>query len=380
MSIGFLATVLIFLGLVACTESTPSFSPARPTPQGKDTLTDTLNDIRDFADLFARGVRTNNDLLNDPALTSVTSEFGPTIIDLKNLPSKSELAIADVKPWSSWWYPKKDGFVFTNRDGSNSSTFGKYDLVRKKKDGQAASALDFERKNHNGNGPNWEGLCDAWALAAISSPEPKRAVTMQVGRSASKTVTFQISDLKALLLKSFEAVDDSSFKYYGQKFTGDRQGWIYPDIFPEQLHRFIEIQLFQNRQAFVMDHDPGIEVWNVPVFKANYTMAVVPDNPNAVFVRIWLYSAQSTQNNELDFVGTKEAIREYNYVLEGVRDSNNILTVTSGYWVKGPSGIDSRKDHPDYLLRIPDAIKIVRKSWNPELDISIVDEILNQSY
>ena len=129
-----------------------------------------------------------------------------------------------------------------------------------------------------------------------------------------------------------------------------------------------------------MDHDPGVEVWNVPVYKANYTMSSIPNQPDSVFVRAWLFSAESVHPNEKEFVGTKLAIREYDYVLTGSRSDNGDLTITSGYWVVGPTGVDSRADHPDYFTRIPNLKKLVRKSWNPEIDVQLIDEILAKSY
>ena len=54
--------------------------------------------------------------------------------------------------------------------------------------------------------------------------------------------------------------------------------------------------------------------------------------------------------------------------------------VESGYWVKGPDGTDSRKDHPDYVLKIQEPGPLTRKSFNPEIEIEIVDEILSRAY
>ena len=129
-----------------------------------------------------------------------------------------------------------------------------------------------------------------------------------------------------------------------------------------------------------MDHDPSAEVWNVPVFKANYTIDSIPGEPNSVFVRTWVFSAEQVTADKKSSVGTREAIREYNYVLTGIRNSSGDLLVKSGYWTKGPTGVDSRRDHPDYLTTIPDPQRLIRKSWNPEIDIKLVDEILSQSF
>ena len=383
-----IATLSILLPLIvlSCAQDQNSgrFVPQKPKLTGN-----ALTDLRDYGDLmrseYVAGTSTPDidKLLNDPALTAVTREFGPSVIPNQKLPFKSALAASQDKPWSSWWFPKREDTLFSDARGRRTAALTKYDFIRLKyfeqtERGQPPnSAAEFERKNHNPNAITWEGLCDAWSLASISQPEPKHPVTVTVG---GDSVTFSVGELKALLLKTYEAVDDAGLKYYGQKFTGDYNGWIYPDVFPDQFHRFIEIQLFKNKQAFVMDHDAGIEVWNIPVYKTNYVMNSVPNDPNAVFVRTWLYTAEPVQPGEKDFVGTKEAVREYDYVLQGKRNVNGDLEVTSGYWVKGPDGVDSRKDHPDYLIRIADPAKLVRKSWNPEIDVELVDSILARSH
>lgn len=323
-------------------------------------------------------------LLDDPALTSVTRDFGATVIGAQNFPLttpvKSVIAIADVKAWSSWWYPRKSRFLFDESAGRASSPLGKYDVLRSARTGRNSTAANYESNGYNPSALSWEGLCDAWAIASLSHSEPKHPVTFTEGRGSARTsVTFSIADLKALLLMTYEAVADTSFKYYGQKFTGNESGWIFPDIFPEQFHRFVEVQLFERKQAFIMDHDPGIEVWNVPVYKANYSMSPVPNKPDAVLVKMWLFSAESTQANEMSFVGTREAVREYDYILEGSRNANGDLLVETGHWVNN-EGINSRSNHPDYLVQMPAPGTLVRKSWNPEMDIALVDEILAKSY
>lgn len=370
-------TLFFTLTLVSGCAKQTLFNPIMPQATGIN-LT---NDIRDFGDIL-RNFSGHDDggMLSDPVLYSVKTEYGLSVISMKSLPFKSSQAIANVKPWSSWWYPKKDNDLFVDYNGKRSSTLTKYDYVRQKRNDRLGAAADYEKINYNSNATPWEGLCDAWAIASISSPEPQHPVQMGAGGFFSSSVTFSVADLKALLLKTYEAVDDVGLKYYGQKFTGGYGGWIYPDIFPEQFHRFVEIQLFKQKQAFIMDHDAGIEVWNVPVYKANYIVNQIPNEPNSVFVQMWLYSAEALQSDERNFVGTKESIRGYNYVLQGVRNAQGDLVVNSGYWVKGPDGVDSRKDHPDYLIQIPAPEKLKRKSWNPEIDVSLVDEILSKSY
>lgn len=334
-----------------------------------------------FQNLFER-YYDPHDSFSDPQLYSVSSKYGNSVIPMNKLPIRSVVVEAEHRPWSSWWYPKKEKTIFQNSNPNQLSPLEKYDRYLRYKGYSIGrnqkSAVDYEENQFNPFVKTWEGLCDAWAIASISENEPQHSRIFQLSRSPnSKILEFTPGDLKALLLKIYESVDDRELEIYGQKFTGTYDGWIYPDIFPDQFHRFIEVELFKNKRAFMMDHDASEQIWNVPVFKANYIIEAVDSDPNAVFVRMWLVSAESWSKEDLEKLGTKEAIREYNYKLYGTRDRNGNLHVEGGEWVKGPSGIDSRVDHPDYLVKIPEKSQITRRSSNPYIDPIIVDDILN---
>lgn len=349
------------------------YTPLIPSPTG-----DPLIDAGIYGDILREDYL---GLLRDPTLYSITREFGPSVISHKIFPVKVEPVAATTIPWSSWWYPKKETFMFQDSEENQmQSPLTKYDLLRRSRFPTAGSASDYERRRYSPLALAWEGLCDAWAIASVSKPEPKRPVKMLLSDGSRRSVVFTVADLKSLMLKTFEAVESTHIKYYGQKFTGQFSGWIFPDIFPEQFHRFIEVQIMQKQQPFVIDHDPGVEVWNIPVFRANYTMDLIPNTPDSVLVTMYIYTAESTLVSEKNFVGTKQAVREYNYVLHGKRDDVGNLVVNSGYWVKGASGVDSRNDHPDFALVVTDKNKLQQKSWNPEIDINLVNEILAKSY
>lgn len=390
VALRFILFLSIFMNLIGCAPSEKIVYVKQFVPETPIVSPDaSIETKRKNADILRSQDKDFMASINDPALTAVTQEFGYSVIKAKVFPFNSGSAKADIKPWSSWWFPKRDAKLFDDSKARNStdyenlSALTKYDIYRKSRNPEAGSSAKYEQNSYNPNSLTWEGLCDAWSMASITFPEPKRSVTIPLGRSgitANNMITFYIDDLKALLLKTFEAVDDKTIKYYGQKFTGQENGWIYPDIFPEQFHRFLEVQLFEKHKPFIIDHDQGIEVWNVPIFKANYTMTAIPDKPDSVFVRTWVYYADSIKTKEKNFIGTKEVVREYDYVLEGERNSDGDLVVKIGYWVKGPTGNDSRRDHPDFIMLPPPPEQLVRKSWNPEIDVSTVDEILSLSY
>jgi hypothetical protein len=338
-----------------------------------------VNYLSELAELVLANRDYRPEELNDPALYPATTEFGPTLIPMAQLPIETELVSAKKKPWSSHWFPRAEKDIF--EDGRGGSPIEKYDLVRATLTNSASDAAAFERSRHKPDAPKWEGLCDAWAIASLLFPEPTRSRTLRLDGGYhnfnNNRVTFSVGDQKALLLKSVEAISSAGLKVYGQKFLGDFAGWIYPDLFPQELHRFVEKQLFEKREAFVMDHDPGVEVWNEPVFKGNYKITALPGRSDAVNVRLWLYSAAPLRREEKDRVGTKEVTREYNYILYGKLDGQGNLVVDSGAWQKGDL-VDSRRDHPDYVFTIPNLAAIVPASYNNQFDPAIVKQILGR--
>jgi hypothetical protein len=327
------------------------------------------------ADVSRAAMVLRGDYFEDPSLSRVSRDFGRSKIQIPSSLVRSPVAEARVKPWSSWWYPKFEDTLFSSATGL--SPLEKIDLYRdahfQAKRPEGMGAAPFEKRKQDTRALAWEGMCNAWSLASILAPEPREPRTFRIGK---KDVTFSVGDQKALLLKTFEGLSDNEVQVYGQKFTGNDEGWIHPDIFPDQFHRFVEVQLFERKKPFIMDHDAGVEIWNVPVYKANYSMGPVEGMPNAVQVRMWLYSASSTQKSEMDFVGTKETIREYHYILFGEPMPDGTLEINSGIWIKGPNGIDSRKDHPDYFLTVSESALAARQSFNPYVQADLVDRIL----
>jgi hypothetical protein len=297
----------------------------------------------------------------------VVREFGPTVIDVTTLPYSSPVLDSGKRPWSSWWF-QKIRHDFTGDPGS--SILAKFDRayrIEATENSTYAAEKKLERRQFSA----WEGLCDAWALSSLFYPEPRRAVT--VGG-----VNFTVGDLKGLILKSYEAVPDSDLTTYGEKFLGNADSWMFPDLFPEQFHRFIEIVLGRNKQVFVMDRDPGAEVWNVPVYKSNYRIEKHPNDPRKVIVKMWLFAAGARSFERRDEVGRDEIVYEYVYELNGELSADQkLLTVNSGSWSQ--SGFtDSRVNHPDYLL-LPKSNTLNRASYNPNLDSARVDRIVKGS-
>lgn len=314
-----------------------------------------------------------SDALKNPKYRSATNKLGPTVIDLSTLPYTSPVLDSGKKPWSSWWYPKIDLDFTQPKDKSRKmGILEKFDLVNGTL-GTSESAYAYET-NVTQSTVSWEGLCDAWAIASLVYPEPRREVSYSVrrpGSTANETVTFDILDLKGLLLKTFESSPENQFDIYGEKYLGNSNGWIFPDIFPDQFHRLIEVYLGERKQAFMMDHDARIEVWSVPVYKASFKITAVEGQPNTVMVKMWLITAAPAESDNKEVVGTVQRTFDYTYTLSGDLDpSGRYLTINDGDWVG-----ESINKHPDYFL-IPKKEHVLRKSFNPFINIQKVDEIL----
>lgn len=289
-------------------------------------------------------------------LTAVTGYYGSLTVEEGKFSAES-----NRKPWSSWWYPVYLMELF--QEPHEISTLERYDRYVRRSRRKIATAAAFERQNaFDSRAANWAGLCDGWALASLYLPEPVKAVTLN-------RITFRIRDLKALSIKTFEQVKD--LPTYGQRNNG-RWDSIYQDVYPDQFHKFIQAELFLQKNSFIMDHDAGVEVWNTPVWKAITKLTSDPNNNGIMRVKTWLYTA-SPHVEDLNFLGTKEVVRIYTYNLYGEREPDGHFYVKSGEWTD-----DSRWDHPDFLIALPNFIE--RNTENSQLDIEIIDEILAPAY
>lgn len=299
-----------------------------------------------------------NDPLNKASMVAVTREFGQSHIDMRKLPITIGQTEASIKPWSAWWYPASsnvDSKLYNRFYGQRDSALAKYDIVRQKMTGRPSNAVANES---NDNAKYWEGLCLQAALAPLMMPEPKHDVDFN-------GVHFTIFDLKGLMFKTFEALPESAFKYYGEINLGKADAFNVLDMYPDQVHRFLEIQIQRDRKPFIFDHNPGPEIWNEAGYAFNSKIETYPGHPDWVKVRTNLFSAANLTVDEIESkpTGTSRLARTYEYVLKGHLESDGTLTVTGGFWLN-----ESRDEHPDYIM-IPDINRImsagIRKSKNP---------------
>ncbi len=391
---------------------------------------------------------------------SVTNDFGDVIINLNQLnnavaevrtlnqkisdPSRRmpeewrledvvtqipERGITKFEPWSSYFFPANNDVLFTRekrkltsdeRDKVSRTGFlglgGKvsdtwisplrqYDhFSRKEMKNSSGSAADWEENNYKENAKaieHWYGLCHAWSLATFVEDEPKNAV---YGDIDGEFLSLQPGDIKALILKKYQFVEESAFKMYGQRFDGspDENTGLspdYEDLYPEQVHRFIDAVLYGNRwpahmgrhvpRPFIMDYDARQDVWSVPVYSGRLTIRPATQGgapvKNAVLVRLDLYAADSYHNADERFqMGLSQLNKVYYYALYGdYDDTSGNLHVHSGIWLNRDIA-NSAFDHPDFFLYIDDVRKIrpippgtEGYPINPHLNYSNIDRLVN---
>ncbi len=300
--------------------------------------------------------RNSNDLVTTPEVHSeVTGEFGALTV-------REGEFVGDTKivPWSSWWFPTKDRYMFESSNITQLAPLQKYDLfVKKTHDVETNAALYEENEIYDPSEVNWAGLCHAWAVASVLHKEPKSSITR-------KDITFTVADQKALLLKSYENVSD--LQIYGRRYNGSFND-DYNDIYPDQFHRFVQVYLFERHLPFLMDYDPSFPVWTVPAY--NVKFKIVKDGENSAHVKAWITLASSFVDSP-NFVGTKKTTKYYEYKLKGTWEGGE-LRVSSSEWMN-----DAVYDHPDFLIGYPTKVK--RASLNKGLDIAMINEIVGEDY
>jgi hypothetical protein len=295
----------------------------------------------------------------DPRYTSVTNKLGPLVIEKSIIGQMQTVELKKV-PWSSWWWPTYEQKMFNLwRFGTNISPLGKYDSYVDATRGRSAGAANYEKDElYDPRAVGWQGLCDAWSIASILHPEPKKPKTVA-------GIDFAVRDLKALLLKTYEVYDNIDM--YGVRNNSEWND-IYSDIYPDQLHRFLQYYAFKLKKNFIIDTDASHQVWNHPVYKVQMRMKRDASDSKLLQVKLWLHMATPFVEDP-DFVGTKTSIKKYTYQLHIQDESDEMLVIKKGEWTDR-----SRWDHPDYVL-LPE-MNVKRGTMNKKVSIGIVDTIL----
>jgi len=297
------------------------------------------------------------------AQTEVTRLFGESTVRPGSFYWES-----DKKPWSAYWYPHLDPILFDNARAGRSAPIEKYDQYLKKAHKLSSKATKAEETLFKARvrADSGDGLCMAWAKAAILEDEPEYGAVLN-------DIDFRVGDIKALLIKSYEAFE--GHRILGERNQGNNRP-DYMDLYPDQLHRFMQIYLEEQRKPFIMDHDATTSVWNVPVFRAAGSVTQDASNPHLLHVEVLIgYAGFLDDRNgrpAVDSVGRKSENRLYTYDLYGEPLGNNSWRIKYGVWTGR-----SENDHPDYVVLMPETGK--RKSFNAELDVEKIDEITHRA-
>ncbi len=295
---------------------------------------------------------------------SVISDYGPLRVRAGAI---EEGEVPESKrPWSAYYYPLKDTALFGDGQGNlaKDSPLAKYDQYSvRRTPAVPKQAAAWERDTWQKGGreaQGWEGLCNAWAFASLLSPAPLASRTVM-------GITFSVGDQKALLLKTYESTE--ALVHYGRNFeAGPDADWNV--VYPEEFHRFLQVQLFEKKQPFIMDADATGQIWNYPVHYARTEVTADPHDPGRVHVRAQVLASGMLERRYRDSIEVPAHPFEYTYDLVGNPRSDGTLDVVYGEW-KGDS---YSKMHPNYLIPMPQELQ--RASANPEIDTGLVDEIL----
>ncbi len=280
------------------------------------------------------------------AVRAVFRDFGdlyisPTGIDERGRPETLTLAVDDtMRPWAGYWYPKSKAEIFANEN----SPLRKFEIYLAKR-GWASSIVSWEKERWQpGIYADWEGLCDALAMASVLTREPQSTLSLN-------EVDFTLADQKALALKYYEGFEP---KVYGIRYEGSAESdGEMQDLRPEAFHRLVETFLQDKKQALVMDSDPGPEVWAKPVYKVTWKIYQDPDFANAYRVDAFLSmltprtDPPKAEDDPLTdyFTDTASPKYEYRLYVDPNDRRDNKLKVVAGEWLN-----DSLDQHPDMIF------------------------------
>lgn len=280
------------------------------------------------------------------AVRAVFQDFGdlyiePSATDERGRPQGSTHAVEEKKrPWAGYWYPKSKPEMF----GTENSPLGKFERYLAKR-GLSSSLVSWEKERWQpGLFSDWEGLCDALAMASVLTSEPQVALTVE-------DIVFTPADQKALALKYYEGYEP---KVYGIRYEGsaDSDGEM-QDIRPEAFHRMVEAFLQDKKQALVIDSDPGPEVWAKPVYQVSWKIYQDPDYEDAYRVDAFLSmltprtdppQAESDPLTDY-FTDTASPKYEYRLYVDPNDRRGTKVKVVAGEWLN-----DSRDQHPDMIF------------------------------
>ena len=246
-------------------------------------------------------------------------------------------------PWSGYWWPHFRG-------GLEAPAL-KYDQATGKQ------AAPWERTHHPAKDritglpvPQWYGFCHAWAAAAVMEREPRTPVSYAAaGRSPTD---FTVGDLKGLLT-ACHAQDVANV--YGGRNEGTGPD---NDIAPDELWRLLKLYIQQQHIPLIVDTDPGVQVWNYPIY--SYRVVFNPvDRSGTNNCVLEIFMADDAVGP--DYLGSKLRYERYGFTC---RMSGSNVIAGSGKWT-------NPNHHPDFAW-----YPYLAVGENPEIDYAAVKKIL----
>ena len=302
----------------------------------------------------------------------VRAEFGDLYIDPHKLAAATPDTTAEVvelathKPWSGYWYPFREKDMFLGEE----SPLGKLDQLLVAA-GKEPGASAWEEKQQRVGQP-WEssdGLCDAWAIAATLTPEPLVDVNFQ-------GILFTPAQIKGLLVQKYSHFPK---KRYGISYQGflatDGMG---QDLRPEAFHQLVT-SLLAKKISPIVDTDPNFPIWNMPLYRYEWTIHADPANTHAYLASAIAYYTKFRNKESSEptnyRIGRSSDIEilHYSYRLFVDPEATPLgLKVIYGEWL-----IDGlATTHPDTVfLPVTDAQLSPR---NPIVGVNL--ELLNQLF
>jgi len=252
-------------------------------------------------------------------------------------------------PWAAYWYPKRGRDLFD----ADNAPLRKLDRWIENQ-GLQSFSVSWEQNHFDANAAEWEGLCDAWSIAAVSTLEPKQSLV-------SNDVEFTTSDLKALAIKYYEG---SKPKIYGRRYQGlAATDGLIQDLRPEAFHRLMEEYVGKRKQAIIVDEDPGVEVWSKPIFRMAFTISKDPAVPQALLVKAypWMIRQRASVDDTPTSLTKDLAAPAYEYRLYyDAKLVDGRWRIIAGEWLNS-----SLNYHPDMVYLPPEREN--QQQPNPEI-------------
>lgn len=301
--------------------------------------------------------------LEQQEVERVFKKFGSLYID-ETRDEKGEMEFRQVKaeqPWGGYWYPMRDHSIF---DG-DQAVLKKWDQLMRR-EGRASKSVKEEKNYYKGySADTWEGYCGAWSFAAMT-PEPRKEIVFPATRHDPEIV-FSIADQKAL--RTF-AHNDVSYHQYGITYRGNAEtDGTYQDMRPEAFHKLILEVVGRKQQPVVVDTDPGIEIWNKPLYGYRYRIEKDLDFDNAFIVEARAYYIRHRHSETDDKTSrTRDGLRQiyhYRLFVNPNKTSKDGYKVIAGQWIE-----ESFRSHPDKVMypRSGKEMRTHNEEFNRNLD------------